>query len=57
MPMPLPYFLLLICAVALAAAVTLWVSFAAGIPEIMIALIALSGVVALHLGQRRDRQG
>ena len=49
--MPLPHFLILIAAVILVAALTLWVSFAAGVPLMALALIALSAVAVLHLSQ------
>lgn len=50
--MPLPHFLLLILAVVLAAALTLWASFAAGVPEIVLVLVALSAAAVLHLSNR-----
>ncbi|MGN7868315.1 hypothetical protein PARHAE_00466 [Paracoccus haematequi] len=49
--MPLPHFLILIAAVILVAALTLWASFAAGVPAVAVALIALSGAALLHLAQ------
>lgn len=49
--MPLPHFLILIAAVILVAALTLWASFAAGAPAVAVALIALSGAALLHLAQ------
>lgn len=54
--MPLPHFLLLIAAVILAAAVTLWASFAAGMPELLLGLVALgaAGFVHLSAGKRHD---
>lgn len=52
--MPLPHFLLLLLAVVLAALVTLWASFAIGMPEMALLLIALTAVALLHLGQRRN---
>ncbi|WP_272858614.1 hypothetical protein [Paracoccus stylophorae] len=57
--MPLPHFLLLIVAVLLAAALTLFVFFAAGVPEIALALIVLTAAALLHLGQRNrhDHEG
>jgi len=45
-PIPLPHFLLLICAVILAAAVTLWMAAKAGVPLAALA-IALLGAAAL----------
>jgi predicted PurR-regulated permease PerM len=50
--MPLTHFLLLICAVLLGAAVTLWVGLSAGVPVTAIALVALSAVLLVHWGQR-----
>lgn len=57
--MPLPHFLLLILAVLLAAALTLWASFVIGVPELALVLIALSAAALLHLGHRpgHDHQG
>jgi hypothetical protein len=54
--MPLPHFLFLIAAVILVAALTLWASFAAGVPVVAFALIILSGAAVLHLahGNRHD---
>ena len=54
--MPLPHFLFLIAAVFLVAALTLWASFAAGVPVVALALIALSAAALLHLtqGNRHD---
>ncbi|WP_306753224.1 hypothetical protein [Paracoccus actinidiae] len=49
--MPLPHFLFLIAAVILVAALTLWASFAAGVPVVALALIALSAAALLHLAQ------
>lgn len=53
--MPLPHFLALIAAVIVAAAVTLWAAFAAGLAEIVILLAVLSAAVALHLGHGRHQ--
>lgn len=50
--MPLPHFLLMILAVTLAALLTLWAAFAAGVPELALLLIALSAVALVHLGYR-----
>lgn len=57
--MPLPHFLLLIIAILFAAMLTLWVFFAAGIPEVAVALIVLTGAALLHLGHRsgHDHEG
>lgn len=50
--MPLTHFLMLIAAVILGAALTLWAGFSAGVPQIAIALVALSAALLVHLGQR-----
>ena len=50
--MPLTYFLLLICAVIVGAAVTLWVGISAGLPMVTILLVALSCALLVHLGHR-----
>ncbi|WP_265499143.1 hypothetical protein [Paracoccus beibuensis] len=50
--MPLTHFLVLICAVVVGAALTLWVSLAAGLPVVTILLLALSCALLVHLGQR-----
>lgn len=50
--MPLPHFLLLIVAVILAAAITLWASLAAGVPLITLLLVALTGAALLHFSTR-----
>jgi hypothetical protein len=57
--MPLPHFLLLMIAVLLAAALTLWISVAAGVPEVALALIVLSAAALVHLGHRNrhDHRG
>lgn len=57
--MPLPHFLLLILAVFLAAALTLWASFVIGVPELALLLIALSAAAIVHLGHRNghDHEG
>lgn len=57
--MPLPYFLLLIVAVILTAAFTLWVSLSAGVPLVAMALFALSAAAVLHLSMRNhhDQDG
>ena len=57
--MPLPHFLLLILTVVLAAAATLWASFAAGIPLMTLMLIVLTGVVLVHYSSknRHDQDG
>lgn len=51
--MPLPHFLLLIMAVILAAALTLWLFFATGMPEIVFALLVLGGAGLVHLSLRK----
>lgn len=48
--MPLPHFLLMLLAVVCAAALTLFLSFAAGIPMIVLVLVALTGALLMHLG-------
>ncbi|MDB6176603.1 hypothetical protein PAF17_03685 [Paracoccus sp. Z330] len=57
--MPLTHFLLLVLAVVLGAAVTLWVSFSAGVPEVALALVALTAAALVHLGHRsgHDHKG
>lgn len=57
--MPLPHFLLLILAVVLAAALTLFASFAAGVPEVAFALVALMAAGLVHLSTRKhhDHEG
>lgn len=50
--MPLTHFLLLIVAVILAGAFTLWASLAAGIPLMTLLLVALSGAALLHFSTR-----
>lgn len=57
--MPLTHFLLLIVAVIVGAAVTLWVSFSAGVPEVALALVALTAAALVHLGHRNghDHEG
>ena len=49
--MPLPHFLVLIVAVILVAALTLWAAFSAGAPVVVLAMITLSAAAALHLSQ------
>lgn len=57
--MPLPHFLLLMLAVVLAALLTLWASFAIGVPEMALLLIALTAAALLHFGHRNghDHEG
>lgn len=50
--MPLPYFLLMILAVVLAAALTLWVAIAAGTPQVALLLVGLTAAAVVHLGHR-----
>lgn len=50
--MPLPHFLLMILAVVLAAALTLWASIASGLPEVALLFAALTGAALVHLGHR-----
>lgn len=56
--MPLPHFLVLIAAVIVIAALTLWAAFAAGTPVVVLAMVTLSAAAALHLshgnGQDHD---
>ncbi|WBU57287.1 hypothetical protein [Paracoccus sediminicola] len=49
--MPLPQFLLLIAAVILAAAATLWVSLSQGVPIVALALAALIAAGVVHLAR------
>ena len=49
--MPLPHFLVLIAAVILVAALTLWAAFAANTPVVVLAMVTLSAAAALHLWQ------
>lgn len=53
--MPLPYFLMMILAVVLAGALTLWVALSAGLSVMVLAMVALSAAAVLHLA--RDRNG
>lgn len=53
--MPLPQFLLLMAAVILAAAATLWVSLANGVPFVALALAALIAAAVVHFS-RHDNQ-
>ncbi|MEZ5725562.1 MAG: hypothetical protein R3E47_10825 [Paracoccaceae bacterium] len=53
--MPLPHFLLLMIAVILAAAATLWVSIANGVPLVALALAALIAAAVVHFS-RNDHQ-
>ena len=50
--MPLTHFLMLIAAVVLGAALTLWISIAAGWSPIAVPLLALSAALLVHLNQR-----
>ncbi len=50
--MPLPQFLLMLVAVIIAAAVTVWVALSAGMPPLALGLIALIAVAVLHLALR-----
>lgn len=51
-PMPLPHFLILIAAVILAAAVTLWFAATKGVPFAALALAALIGAGVIRLMAR-----
>lgn len=55
--MPLPQFLLMLVAVIIAAAVTVWVALSAGVPPLALGLIALIAVAALHLALRDKGDG
>ncbi|SNT68735.1 hypothetical protein [Paracoccus seriniphilus] len=57
--MPLTHFLLLVLAVIVAAVLTLWVSFTAGVPEVALALVVLTAAAVIHLGHRNrhDHEG
>lgn len=50
--MPLPHFLVLIISVIVAAGLTLWVVFTAGLPFAVVAMLALLGAAVLKLMQR-----
>lgn len=53
--MPLPHFLMLIMAVVVAAALTLWALLASGLPQISLLIVALAAALLVHLvhsGQR-----
>ena len=50
--MPLTHFLMLIAAVVLGAALTLWISIAAGWSPIAVPLLALSAALLVHLNHR-----
>lgn len=50
--MPLTHFLMLIAAVVLGAALTLWVSVASGWSPVAVPLLALSAALLVHYGQR-----
>lgn len=52
--MPLPHFLILILAVILAGAVTIWGATAVGVPLYAIALVALTAAAILRLAMRVD---
>ncbi|MBU2956374.1 hypothetical protein Q4511_03870 [Paracoccus sp. 1_MG-2023] len=52
--MPLPHFLMLLSAVIIGAAVTLWAAFAAGVPPMAFVLIALSAALFAHFGLRNN---
>lgn len=50
--MPLPHFLMMLLAVVLAALVTLFASFAAGVPEVALVLVLLTAAALVHIGHR-----
>ena len=52
--MPLPHFLILILAVILAAALTLWIASAAGVPLMAMALVILMAAGIAHFAMRED---
>lgn len=53
--MPLPHFLVMLVAVIVVAALTLWASLAVGVPLQVLMLVALSAVVLVRLSARVDR--
>lgn len=53
--MPLPQFLVLICAVLVAAALTIWVASAIGVPLLALGLVALTAAAITHLAMREDQ--
>ncbi|MFV0293618.1 MAG: hypothetical protein ACK5II_10585 [Paracoccus sp. (in: a-proteobacteria)] len=53
--MPLPHFLLLMVAVILAAAATLWVGITHGVPIVALALAALIAAGLVHFTRRDHR--
>lgn len=52
--MPLPHFLLLLVAVIAAAALTIWAAVSAGIPVVLLGLVALIAALLTHLAGRLD---
>ncbi|WP_299359282.1 hypothetical protein [uncultured Paracoccus sp.] len=52
--MPLPHFLLMLAAIILVAAATLWVALWAGVPAQVLALVALVGAAVVHLTRTGD---
>ncbi|WBU59001.1 hypothetical protein [Paracoccus albus] len=54
--MPLPHFLILMVAVILAAAATLWVSIAHGVPLVALALAALIAAGVVHFSGSDNQQ-
>lgn len=52
--MPLPHFLLLLVAVIAAAALTIWAAFFAGVPVVLLGLVALIAGFLTHLAGRLD---
>lgn len=57
--MPLPHFLMMLVTVILAAALTLWAGFVAGVPFVAMLLVALTAAAFVHLRQRggHDQDG
>lgn len=53
--MPLPYFLMLIAAVIIAAGATLWVGSSFGFPTAALPLGAMIGAAIVHLGRKDGR--
>ncbi|WP_420344889.1 hypothetical protein [Paenirhodobacter sp.] len=54
-PVPLPYFLMLVLAIMVAAAVTLWVATHAGLSLSVLAPVALLGAVLARLFMKVER--
>ena len=52
--MPLPHFLILLIAIVLAAALTIWLASVVGIPFFALALAALTAAGVAHLAMHED---